>query len=89
MTRHKKLGTLKFYLNAYTYLTGLVYKIDESRESDGLFFCIRGSNAPYPSFALRNRFFVLSPNQSFNLWYEKLDHKKVFPSKVQTEGPKR
>ena len=40
-------------------------------------------------FALRNRFFVLSPNQSFNLWYEKLDHKKVFPSKVQTEGPKR
>jgi len=41
------------------------------------------------SFALRKRFSVLSPNQLFNLWYEKLDHKKVFPSKVQTDGPKR
>ena len=41
------------------------------------------------SFALRKRFSVLSPNQLFNLWYEKLDHKKVFPSKIQTQAKRR
>lgn len=40
-------------------------------------------------YKIDERFSVLSPKQSFNLWYEKLDHKKVFQSKFQTEGLKR